>query len=324
MLGAENSLLIRLDSELKYDFQTFVGPAFRSEASASDGKPFELNVDAPIWKIGETIELSRYFQMRAKNVSLELMSKTPLICQATGTALKLLSLGECNYRIFTSKTRDYLYKELNLFSNVTQARTKPDLSIPKVANQSSDGLPKPIILMPVYSYGNTISPKTLTPGVCIPTNTGVTLYAGGICELQYSTEATLTYLASDIYIQRFEVIRNAQTITFNPPSNSSISGKTIALSATTSSGGTVVFTTTSAGVCSISGSILNLLKAGTCSVTATQAGTSTLAPVSATANIMLTGTTVAPKKTITCAKGKTIKKVTGTNPKCPTGYKLKK
>jgi hypothetical protein len=30
------------------------------------------------------------------------------------------------------------------------------------------------------------------------------------------------------------------------------------------------------------------------------------------------------KFTITCIKGKTTKKVSGTNPKCPKGYKLKK
>jgi hypothetical protein len=63
-------------------------------------------------------------------------------------------------------------------------------------------------------------------------------------------------------------------------------------------------------------------------VTASQAGTSTLAPVSATATIMLTGSVIAPtpivtKKTIVCTKGKTNKKVSGTNPKCPKGYKVK-
>jgi len=30
------------------------------------------------------------------------------------------------------------------------------------------------------------------------------------------------------------------------------------------------------------------------------------------------------KKTITCVKGTSTKKVTGTAPKCPTGYKVKK
>ena len=41
-----------------------------------------------------------------------------------------------------------------------------------------------------------------------------------------------------------------------------------------------------------------------------------------------TATTAAPatttaKTTISCVKGKTVKKVTGTNPKCPAGYKKK-
>ena len=36
-----------------------------------------------------------------------------------------------------------------------------------------------------------------------------------------------------------------------------------------------------------------------------------------------TGTTTPKKTTITCVKGKTIKKVTGLNPKCPSGYKKK-
>ena len=324
MNGAENSLLVRLDGNLNYDLQTFVGPAYRSEAMASDSKPMTLNVEPPIWKIGEVIDTSKYFQMRVKAVPLEMISKTPQICQAAGLLLKLLTTGECNYRVFTSKTKDYIYKELNLYSTVTQARIKPELSIPKITNQTSEGLPKTISRDMVHFYGNTVLPKTLTPSVCIPTNTGITLYSGGICQLQYSTEATMTYSASDIYLQTFEVTRNAQTIAFNPPLNSSISNKTIALTATASSGAVVAFTTTSAGICSVTGSTLNLLAAGNCSVTATQAGTATLAPVSSTATVMLTGAVVSDKKSITCVKGKSSKKVSGTNPKCPKGYKVKR
>jgi hypothetical protein len=33
---------------------------------------------------------------------------------------------------------------------------------------------------------------------------------------------------------------------------------------------------------------------------------------------------VAKKITITCVKGKAVKKVTAVKPKCPTGYKVKK
>jgi hypothetical protein len=67
-----------------------------------------------------------------------------------------------------------------------------------------------------------------------------------------------------------------------------------------------------------------LIKAGNCSITATQAGTSTFAPVFATVSILLTGTKVAANKVIYCTKGKITKKITSTNPKCPAGYKTKK
>jgi hypothetical protein len=44
---------------------------------------------------------------------------------------------------------------------------------------------------------------------------------------------------------------------------------------------------------------------------------------------MLTGAVIAPKpiatkKTIVCVKGKTTKKVSGVNPKCSAGFKVKK
>jgi hypothetical protein len=324
MPGAENSLLIRLDSDLKFDFQTFVGPAFRSEITATDGKPLGLNVEAPIWKVNEVIELKNYFQMRVQGVQLELFSKTPEICQASGTSLKLISTGECNYRVFTAKNKDYLYKELNLFATVTQARVKPELSIPKIENQTSVGLPKTIAREQVNSYGVPVTPQSLTPGICLPTSSGVTLFSGGKCILEYSTKASLTLLASDLYLQTFEIIRTPQTISFSLPSTANVSTRSITLAATASSGGAITYSSASAGICSITGSTLNLLSNGNCAVTATQAGTSTLAPASATATVVLSGDALSNRKTITCVKGKSTKRVSGVNPKCPRGFKIKR
>jgi ribonuclease PH len=118
-------------------------------------------------------------------------------------------------------------------------------------------------------------------------------------------------------------------MTFTLPANADISAKTLALAATASSGASVIYSTTSTDTCSVTGSTLNLLKAGNCVVTASQGGTPTIAPVSTTATIMLTGAVIAPtptvtKKTIVCTKGKINKKVSGTSPKCPKGYKVKK
>jgi hypothetical protein len=157
----------------------------------------------------------------------------------------------------------------------------------------------------------------------------VRIISGGTCVLTYQSKETTSYLASDLYKVSFEITRDPQTITFAPVTTVDIATKSLALNAAASSGGAVTYSTTSPDNCSISGSTLNLLKAGNCVVTATQSGTSTLAPVTASATIILTGTVVTPKpvvtkKTIVCVKGKTTKKVSGTNPKCPKGYKVKK
>jgi len=60
--------------------------------------------------------------------------------------------------------------------------------------------------------------------------------------------------------------------------------------------------------------------------TATSASTSASTSTSATTKTpsATTSATKSPAKTISCVKGKTVKKITGTNPKCPTGYAIKK
>jgi hypothetical protein len=199
-----------------------------------------------------------------------------------------------------------------------------------IANQTSKNLPKTIEIFRVYSpAGIYILPQATTPTVCIAAGFYVQIVGGGTCTLTYQSEADTSYLASDLYKVSFEVSRDPQTINFTPVTTADIANKSLTLTATASSGGTVTFTSTSPENCTVAGSTLNLLKAGNCLVTATQAGTSTLAPVTASATITLTGTVVTPKpvlskKSIVCAKGKTTKKVSGTNPKCPKGYKLKK
>jgi hypothetical protein len=142
--------------------------------------------------------------------------------------------------------------------------------------------------------------------------------------LVYQSIETSTYLESDQFKINFEVTRSSQTISFTPPSSVNLSANNLALTAAASGGGAITYATTSTGICSITGSTLNILMSGNCTITATQVGTSTLAPISATATVMITGTTAPLNKNITCISGKKTKKVSGANPKCPKGYKVKK
>ena len=324
--GAEFGLLIRSGGDLNLNYDTFVGPTYANTDGVSFNDSAKYNsVAAPIWKVGETFTPNKYYELRVPTLELGITSSTPLVCSSDGKELKLLKEGFCSFIVSTAKTKDYSVRVSNQIVTITAARIKPELTMDKIANQTSKDLPKSVEIFGVYSSAEGyVKPKSATPEVCLPTTFFVRIISGGTCTITYQTSETTAYLSSDLYKVSFDVIRDPQTISFTLPTTASVSSKSLALSATALSGSAVSYSTTSTGICSITGSTLNLLKSGNCTVTATQAGTSTLAPVSATASITLTGMAVAAKKTITCIKGKTAKKVAGTNPKCPTGYKLKK
>ena len=325
LVGAEIALLVRNNDELNLVYDTFVGPTHNTTLGISYNNPSVYNNNnPPIWKVGETYTPSKYFESRVSSLPLIVTTSTPTICSTDGKELKLIATGSCTFKVSTLKTKDYALKEVTQNVQITAARSKPELVIGSIATQTSKNLPKTVEIFRVYSpTGTWVLPQATTPTVCIAAGFYVQIIGGGTCTLTYQSEATTTYLASDLYKVSFEVTRDPQTINFSLPTSINLSSKTVALSATASSGGALFYTTSTPDSCSITGSTLNLLKSGNCSVTATQPGTLTLAPISATANVMITGAVAPIKKTITCVKGKKIQKKSGVNPRCPKGFKVK-
>jgi hypothetical protein len=326
LVGAESALLVRNSGDLNLNYDTFVGPTHNTTLGVSYSNPAVYNNDnPPIWKVGETYNPNKYYELRVPTLSLIVSSSTPTVCSTDGKELKLIATGNCTFKVFTARTKDYILKESTQNVTITAARSKPELVIGTVANQTSKNLPKTIEIFRVYSpTGVYILPKATTPTVCIASGFYVQIVGGGTCTLTYQSEATTSYLASDLYSVSFEVSRDPQTLAFSPTTNVNLSSRSLTLAATASSGAGVIFSTTTPTICSISGSTLNLLRAGNCAVTATQGGTATFAPVSATANIVIAGSPVVARKTITCVKGKSTKRVSGVNPKCPKGFKIKR
>ena len=326
IIGAEYGLLVRSGGDLNLSYDTFVGPSYDSTLGISYNDFAKYNsVVAPIWKVGETFTPSKYYELRVPSLSLGISSSTPLVCLSDGKELKLLKEGLCTFIVSTAKTKDYLTKVSNQTVTITAARIKPELTMDKISNQTARDLPKSVEIFRVYSASEGyVMPKSATPEVCFPNGFFVRIISGGTCTITYQTGETATYLASELYRVSFEVTRDPQTILFTLPSTVNVSSKSLSLTTTVSSGAAVTYSTTSTDICSVVGSALNLLKGGDCVVTATQSGTSTLAPISATATVVLINSTVSNKKIITCIKGKITKRVSGVNPKCPKGFKIKK
>jgi hypothetical protein len=324
IIGAETGLLIRNNGDLNLSYTTFVGPTHDRTLQISYNNPALYSAaNSPIFKVGEIYNPISYYEPRVPTLNLSITSTTPTVCESTGKELKFVSEGNCTFTVSTPKTKDYAARSNTQNVTVTSARTKPKLFVGSISEQSSKNLPLKIPLTWVYGPADGyVMPKTETPTVCLAAGLFVNVVSGGTCILTYQSEENSSYLASDLYKITFEIARDPQTVTFALPSTANVSTRSIALAATASGGGAISYSTTSAGICSITGSTLNLLKNGNCTVTATHSGTSTLAPASAIATVVLAGES--NLKRITCVKGKSVKRLSGVNPKCPKGFKIRR
>jgi hypothetical protein len=178
--------------------------------------------------------------------------------------LKFLTTGNCSYTVYTAKSKEYMYKKLDLNATITEARKIQTLFVPQIQNQTDADLPKVILVSKAFTLnGDAVIPYSATPSICTPTGNSVNITSGGRCVLKFQTLANANYLASDIYTVTFDISKDGLPIVEPTPV-----------------------------------------------VTPTPVATPTAKPV--------------VKKTITCIKGKKTVKRTGTSPKCPAGYKLKK
>ena len=324
VIGAQNLLLIRNNGDLNYSYPTFTGPAYIKTLGNVFANPRYNTVSDPIWKVGETFNPNDYFELTVPSLPLKVSTATPKVCTSTGTSLTLIAMGGCSFTVYTDKTSDYQYFKYDQTVTVTDARTKPVYVIAQIPTQSSATLP--LSIPGPYLMGPTglVTPVSLTPSVCFGAGFYINITSGGTCTLTYSTAGTASYLPSDLYTLTFQISRTAQTIAFNTPASAALSTKSLPLSATASSGQLVIFLASTPTICSVTGNSLNLLKAGTCQVTASQNGTTTISPVSAVQSIAITGTPVVAKavKKLVCIKSGKSKTVTSKT--CPSGYKVKK
>jgi len=327
VVGATNALLVRNGGYLNFAYSTFTGPAFNLNLGNHFVNPKYNSVIAPIWKVGESFNPSDYYELMVPMLTLKAKTTTPATCTSNGTIISLIATGNCEFVVYTEKTFDYQYKQDSQVVSITAPRTKPTFALGTVATQSSAILPLSIPGPFVYGPTGAIIPVSATPAVCYPVGSYISIISGGTCTLNYSSPATANYLASDVASLTFEITRAAQTVSFIPPASIRLASKTLALSATASSGAPVTFQSDSPTICSVTENSLNLLKAGTCQVKASVLGSATLEPASVSQLITIAGavTPVLKKpvaKKIICVKYGKSKIFTAT--KCPAGFKAKK
>jgi hypothetical protein len=120
------------------------------------------------------------------------------------------------------------------------------------------------------SSGLAVSFTSDTPAICTVAGATVTPQSTGTCTITSTQAGNATYYAASNVAKSF-AIKGAQTITFNQPADLTL-GNNVDLAATASSGLAVSYTSSTGAICTVAGNTVTSRSAGTCTITASQAG----------------------------------------------------
>ncbi len=209
----------------------------------------------------------------ASGNSISFRTTTGDICSVSGAMVTALSAGTCTVIASQAGNADFeaadevslnvpVAKAAQLISGFTA--NPASLKVGGMATLSASG----------GASGNSISFRSSTSDICSVSGAMVTALSAGTCTVIASQAGNADFEAADEVSLTVPVNKAAQLISGFTANPSSIKvGQTGQLSAFGgASGKPIVFASTTADTCSVSGSTVTALAVGTCTVTANQAG----------------------------------------------------
>lgn len=191
------------------------------------------------------------------------------VCTVSGSTATGVSAGNCV--VAANQAGDAFY---NAAQQVTQ-----NIAIGK-ANQSIGFGAAPTIVVDgtgtasaFATSGLAVSKSSITPGVCTISGSTVTGVAASTCTLTGDQHGNTNYYGAPQATQSFPIGKGSQAITFGLAPTLAVGGSGVVNAAGGASGNAVTFSSTTLGVCTISGGhTANGLAAGTCIIAANQLG----------------------------------------------------
>ena len=197
-------------------------------------------------------------------------SQTTSVCTVSGATVTLAAVGTCTIQATQAGNAGYAAATpVSQSLAVTQAsQTITFQGYPLTAAFGGS----PVLVGAIASSGLTVSFNSQTTAVCTVSGTTVTLAAVGTCTIQATQGGNANYAAATPVSQSFPVTPENQTITFGSLASQVFGTSPFAVSATASSGLAVGFSSQTTAVCTVSGTTVTLVGAGTCTIQATQTG----------------------------------------------------
>jgi hypothetical protein len=222
------------------------------------------------------IDLSTRLSATPSGLPLTFTSLTPATCTVSGTMLTLTQTSGPHICMFTADqggdgTYDPAPQATVSFDYIKPGALQDLYWSPIPPGQ----LNAPLSVNAITNTGLPVSYATTTPAICSVSGNVVSPLSPGTCWITASHPAGNGWIGNTI--ARNLTVRAAQTISFPAQPDRQV-GDSYVASATASSGLPVTLASSTPAVCAVSGATIFLNAAGTCAITASQAGDATYAP----------------------------------------------
>lgn len=228
-------------------------------------------VDRPLSNLGYGL-----IATATSGLAVSFASLTPATCFTSGNFVYLLGVGTCSIR--ASQAGDVAHDpapNVDRSFTITPALLSQTITFGALADRPlSAGA---FSVSATASSGLPVSFSSLTTSICTVTATTVTPIALGTCTIRASQGGNATYAAAPNLDRSLNITLVSQTITFGSLSNHILGDAAFTVTATASSGLVVSFSSLTITKCTVSGTTVTLVAAGTCTIRASQAGNATYA-----------------------------------------------
>jgi alpha-tubulin suppressor-like RCC1 family protein len=198
-------------------------------------------------------------------------SGTTSICTVSGSTVTKVAVGTCTLNANQAGNATYS-AAAQVNKNVVINKGTQTITFAALAAKTFGTAP--FTVSASTSSGLAVALTSTTPLVCTVSVATVNLVASGTCILAANQAGNTNYNAATQITQSFTVAKGAQTITFAALTAKTLGTAPFTVSATASSGLAVAFTSTNTAVCKVVVTNVTLVSAGTCTLTANQAGNS--------------------------------------------------
>ena len=208
-------------------------------------------------------------------LAVSFSSATPGVCTVSGSTATTIKAGTC--AIIASQAGDDRYAPAR--DAVRSFRIERAAQTITFTPPDGTALGRPVTLSASATSGLDMSYRTDTPAVCTVSGATVTPATVGTCTITASQPGNGNYAPAQGISRSFPVHRGnvvavgkiPQAIAFAQPPTAAV-GRPVPLAASATSGLVVSFRSDAPSVCTVSGDTVPAIAAGTCTVTASQAG----------------------------------------------------